>query len=123
MFDVCNNRVYRVNDKFIIVSNVFGMEPKLLQAENLDERFETIYQVQTARECIDTFTGLVDKGLIKDVKGRTHFDAANAKIVIELEGVNVEQATAPVEKEEKVEVKEETKTKKNKKESKDETSK
>lgn len=117
MFDVCNNRVYRVNDKFIIVSNVFGMEPKLLQAENLDDKFETIYQVQTARECIDTFSGLVDKGLIKDVKGRTHFDATNAKIVIELEGINVEQTTAPVRK------KEETKTKKNKKESKDETTK
>lgn len=119
MYDICNNRVYRVDGKFIIVNNVFGVNPRLLQAENLDTTFETVYQVQTAKDCIDTFAGLVDKGILTNVTGRTHFNAEEGKLVIELQGVNTE-VTKQEEKTPELELdkKPEKKTKKSKKESK-----
>ena len=121
MYDICNNRVFRVDGKFIIVNNVFGLNPRLLQAESLDETFETVYQVQTAKDCIDTFAGLVDKGILTNVTGRTHFNAEDGKLVIELQGVNTEITKEPVEEKTSelgLEKEPEKKTKKSKKENK-----
>ena len=129
MFEILNNRVFRVDGKYVIMNNIFGAEPKQFITENLDQYFNTIYQVQTAKDCIETFAGLVNSGAIVNVNGRTHFDAVNGKIIIELQGETeankqTEPATEPeriepvVEKEPVSEEKPVRKTKKSKKESK-----
>ena len=110
-----NNRVFRIDGRYFIVDSIFGEKPRLLQAENLDKRLETIYQVQTAQDCLNTFAGMVDKGMFPHVIGRTHFNAVDGKLIIELEAVK-EQEEQP--KEEVKEEKTEKKIKKNKKESK-----
>lgn len=119
MFEILNNRVFRVDGKYVIMNNIFGAEPKQFISENLDQYFNTIYQVQTAKDCIETFAGLVNSGAIVNVNGRTHFDAVNGKIIIELQGeTEANRQTEPVEVKEEVQEKPVKKTRKSKKESK-----
>ena len=87
-----NNKVYRLDDEnYMVINDIYNKPIKEVKPE-LNGVERTIFNLQTAKDCLDSFYALVDLGALNGVvEGSIKYDLTNPELVIVLKLVNEEE--------------------------------
>lgn len=102
-----NNKIYKLDDKnFMVINDVYNKPTKEIKSQ-LDGVERTIFNLQTAKDCLDSFYALVDIGAINGVvEGSIKYDLTDPELVIVLKLVKDEEKVEESEKEDTLEASE-----------------
>lgn len=86
-----NNKVYRLDEaNYMVINDIYNKPIKEVKSE-LNGVERTIFNLQTAKDCLDSFYALVDIGALNGVvEGSIKYDLTNPELVIVLKLVNEE---------------------------------